>query len=63
MGQEVEVMHAVMSRIIIIIITSSSSLTGVCGCGWQMMLEEIITRFRPKPEEELLSTLHTLLQR
>lgn len=29
----------------------------------ELMLEEIIVRFRPKQEEELLGTLHTLLRR
>jgi hypothetical protein len=29
----------------------------------EVVLEEFIARFRPRPEEELLSTLHTLLQR
>lgn len=28
-----------------------------------MVLEEVLTRFRPRQEEDLLNTLHTLLQR
>lgn len=28
-----------------------------------VLLEEVLTRFRPRPDEDLLSTLHTLLQR